>query len=304
MDRFRSLEVFVAVAEAGAFARAATALNMSPPAVTRAIAALEDRLGVRLLNRTTRRLSLTEAGRRLLENGRRVLGDLEATEREAAGEAATPSGHLTISASLTFGRLALTPLLLGFLRAEPKVTASLRLQDRVVDLVEEGIDLAVRIGQLPDSTLIARRFGEVRRLLVASPSYLARHGRPERPADLKRHRIVGFGGLGASREWRHIENGRPASVALQPVLDVNDAVAALAAAEAGDGISFATSYMAAGPIAAGRLVALLEEFTPPPVPAQIVYPQSRLVAPKVRAFVEFAAPRLSRALDALHTAAV
>jgi DNA-binding transcriptional LysR family regulator len=297
VDRLRAMEVFVAVADAGGFAAAGARLRMSPPAVTRAVAAIEDRLGTRLLNRTTRRVGLTEAGARYLESARRLLGEIEAAERAAAGEAAVPTGHVTITASVTFGRMHVVALAAAFLRAEPRVTASVLMVDRVVDLVEEGVDLGVRIGALPDSSLVAHRVGETWRLLVASPDYLALRGAPARPKDLKAHDVIAFTGLMPGREWRHLdEDGRPAAVALSPRLTVNDAAAALAAAERGEGIAVALSYMVAPLLAEGRLSMVLERFAPAPVPVQIVHPQARLLAPKIRAFVDFAAPWLRRRL--------
>ena len=296
MDRLRELEVFVAVAEAGGLARAGARLRISPPAVTRAVASLEERLGARLFNRTTRSLSLTEAGTRFLASVRRLLAELGDAEREALGERAEPSGHLSVTASVTFGRMTLAPVVRAFLKRQPRVTASLLLLDRVVDLVEEGIDIAVRIGQLPDSSLVARRVGEVRRVLVASPRYLAKHGRPAAPAELKRHAAIAFTGLMPNREWR-FGTGRSAHhVTVAPRLELNDASAAIAAAEAGEGITVALSYMVAGALARGRLATVLDEFMPPPVPVQLVHPHARLVAPKLRAFFDFAAPRLSAAL--------
>jgi DNA-binding transcriptional LysR family regulator len=227
LDRLRAMEVFVAVAEAGGLAAAGAGLRMSSPAVSRALAALEDRLGTRLLNRTTRRVSLTEAGTRYLESARRLLGEIEAAERAAAGETAVPTGHLTITSPVTFGRMHAVALVAAFLRAEPRVTASVLMVDRVVNLVDEGIDLALRIGALPDSSLVAHRVGETRRLLVASPDYLARRGVPMRPEDLKAHDVIAFSGLMPGREWRHAaEDGRPAAVALSPRLTVNDAAGA------------------------------------------------------------------------------
>lgn len=299
MDRLHELEVFVAVADAGGFAKAGKRLRISPPAVTRAISSLEERLGARLLHRTTRRISLTEAGLRFLESTKRLLAELEAAEREALGEDAEPTGHLSVTASVTFGRVAVVPVSSEFLRAHPRVTASLLLVDRVVNLIEEGIDVAVRIGQLPDSTLVARRVGEVKRVLVASPGYLAEHGEPGSPAELERHAMIELTGLNPNREWRFADGSRTVRVALRPRLEVNDAAAAIDAAEAGDGITIALSYMVAQRIADGRLAPLLMRYAPPPVPVQLVHPQSRLVAPKVRSFVDFAAPRLQAQLRRL-----
>jgi DNA-binding transcriptional LysR family regulator len=298
MDRLHAMEVFAAVAEAGSFAGAAKRLRLSPPAVTRAVAALEERLGVRLFNRTTRSLNPTEAGLRFLTSTQRLLAELDEAERSAAGTTAVPSGHLVVTAPVTFGRAHVAPVLAAFLQAQPKVTAALLLLDRVTSLVEEGIDVAVRIGQLPDSTLVARRVGEVRRLLVASPAYLAAHGVPERPEALKEHAVIAFSGLLPGRDWRFVENGRATTVTLAPRLEINDALAALEVAERGHGITLALSYMVGPLLAAGRLVPVLEAFAPPPAPVQIVHPQSRLVAAKVRAFLDFATPRLKERLAA------
>jgi DNA-binding transcriptional LysR family regulator len=298
LDRLRTMEVFATVVESGGFATAARRLGMSPPAVTRAVATLETRLGARLINRTTRSLSLTEAGRGLLESTRRLLAELDEAEQAAAGATIVPSGHLRLTAPLTFGRMHLMPVLAAFLREQPKVTATLITLDRIANLIEEGFDLAVRIAHLPDSTIVARRVGEVRRVLVASPGYLAHHGQPDRPEDLRAHELVAFDGMLPDGEWRFQRVGQAGALAVTPRLTVNDALGAILAAERGDGITGALSYMVAPQLAAGSLVTLLERFAPPPVPVQIVYPQSRLLAAKVRAFVDFAAPRLALALDA------
>lgn len=298
MDRLRMMEVFVAVADAGSLASAGKALGLSPPVVTRVIAALEERLGVRLLNRTTRSLSLTEAGARYLESTRQVLAALDEAERSAAGATAIPSGHLRVTAPLTFGRMHLMPVLAGFLRSQPRVTATLVTLDRIANLIEEGFDVAVRIAQLPESTLIARRIGEVTRVLVASPAYLDRHGVPREPMDLRAHEMIAVPGLLPGGEWRFWADGKPQTVRLTSSLAVNDALAAIMAAERGEGLTAVLSYMVAPQLRAGTLVTVLDPFTPPPVPVQLVYPQSRLVAAKVRAFVDFAAPRLTRILAA------
>ncbi len=299
MDRLQEMEVFVAVADVGSFAGAGARLRISPPAVTRAIASLEERLGGRLFNRTTRSLSLTEVGMRFLESARRLLAEVETAEKEAVGEAAVPHGHLTITASVTFGRSALAPVVSAFLDAYPRVTASVVLLDRVVNVVEEGFDVAVRIAPLPDSSLMARRIGEIRRVLVASPDYLARHGAPQTPTDLKRHEVIAFTALMPNREWRYVDARGSGSVALAPRFEINDAVAAIAACEAGEGITVALSYMVAEQVRRGTLVTVLEDFTTPPVPVHLVHAQSRLVAPKIRAFVDFATPVLRSTLASL-----
>lgn len=299
MDRLHEMEVFVAVVDAGSLAKAGKRLRISPPAVTRAVSSLEERLGTRLLNRTTRSLSLTEAGERFLESSKRLLAELDQAEKQAAGETAIPHGHLTITASVTFGRIALRPIISGFLADHPRITVSLILLDRVVNLVDEGVDVAVRIGSLPDSGVIARRVGEVRRVMSANKDYLARRGTPRHPTDLKLHDVIGFTGLMANRELRFDDNGRPAQVTLTPRFEVNDAAAAIAAAEAGDGIATTLCYMVGDKIRNAQLVPVLQDFWPPPSPVQIVYPHSRLLAAKVRAFVDWSAPRLTAALSEL-----
>lgn len=297
MDRLRMMQVFVAVADSGSLARAARSLGLSPSAVTRMLAALEERLGVRLLNRTTRSLSLTEAGARFLEGTRHALTALDEAERAAGGATAIPTGHLRVTAPLTFGRMHLMPVLADFLRSQSRVTATLVTLDRIANLIEEGFDIAVRIAQLPESTLIARRIGEVRRVLVASPAYLDRHGVPREPMDLRAHEVIAVPNLLSGGEWRFWADGKIQTIRLMSGLAVNDTLAAIMAAERGDGLTAALSYMVAPQLRAGTLVTVLDPFTPPPVPVQLVYPQSRLVAAKVRAFMDFAAPRLTRILE-------
>jgi DNA-binding transcriptional LysR family regulator len=299
MDRFQELTAFVAVTETGGFAKAAARLGNSPPAVTRMIASLEARLGVQLFNRTTRNVRLTDAGLRFAERARAVLTALEAAESEAAGQSSVPSGHLTLTASVTMGRSLLPSILNDFLEAHPRVTAKLLLLDRIVNLVEEGVDIALRVGRLPDSSLVSVRIGAVKRILVASPDYLARRGVPREPDDLKQQSIIAFTGLMPDREWRYGDGKRVRRVALQPHLEINDAVSAIASAERGDGITLCLSYMVADRIASGALVEVLPDHAPPPAPVQLVYPESRLVSPKVRAFIDFSAARLRAALGEL-----
>lgn len=299
MDRLHELEVFVAVAEAGSFAKAGVRLRLSPPAVTRAVSALEDRLGARVFNRTTRSLSITDVGQRFLGHARRIINDLDTAEKDAVGETAAPHGHLAVTASVTLGRSALTPIVCAFLNQNPRVSISVLLLDRVVNLIEEGIDVAVRVGSLPDSSLVAKKVGLVRRVLVASPGYLARRGMPLSPADLRLHSVIAFTGLTPNREWRFTDGKPGSSTSFMPRLEINDAASAITAAEAGDGITMALSYMVADKIRGGHLVPVMDEFAPPAVPVSLVYPQSRLISPKVRAFVDFAAPRLRTVLESL-----
>jgi DNA-binding transcriptional LysR family regulator len=300
MDRFHELRVFVAVADGGGFAKAAKAIHSSPPAVTRAIAALEERLGARLFDRTTRSLRLTEPGMKFLDDARRLLGDLEAAEQNVAGQSKIASGNLTITASLTFGRAMLQPIVMDFIDANPRINVSLLLFDRVVDLIDEGFDLAVRIASLPDSSLISRHVGDVRRMLVASPGYLSRHGTPEAPEDLKTHAIIGQTALMPNREWRFFKAGKPARIVLPARLEINDAHACIEAAERGKGITIALSYMVADAIRAGKLLPVLQEYAPPAVPVNLIFAQRRVMAPKLRAFIDFAAPRLNAALAETH----
>jgi DNA-binding transcriptional LysR family regulator len=294
--RFHELRVFIAVAEAGGFAKAANVLHSSPPAVTRAVAALEERLGVRLFNRTTRTVHLTEPGARFLEDARRVLGDLDTAEQDVRGEARLASGQLSITASVSFGRTVLQSIVADFTEAHPLVSVAMLLFDRVVDLVDEGFDLAVRISHLPDSSLVSTQIGEVRRMLVASPDYLAKRGTPLQPRDLKTHAVITHTTLLANREWRYINAGKPARMALQPRIETNDAHTNIALAEQGKGITIVLSYMVGDALRSGKLVPVLQSYAPPPVPVYLVYVQRRIIAPKVRAFIDFAAPRLRSTL--------
>ena len=301
MDRFHELRAFIAVAEAGGFAKAATSLNSSPPAITRAVAGLEDRLGVRLFNRTTRTVHLTEPGIRFLEDAKRVLSDLDTAEQDVKGEARLATGQLSITASLAFGRSVLQPIVADFTDAHPLVSVSMLLFDRVVDLVDEGFDLAVRIAHLPDSSLVSSLVGDVRRVLVASQDYLTKRGTPLRPADLKSHAMIAHTALMPNREWRFFESGKPERLAVLPRIEINDAHAGIQLAEQGKGITIVLSYMVADALRSGRLVTVLDNYVPPSVPVHLIYAQRRIIAPKVRAFIDFATPRLRAALAVLRS---
>ena len=292
MDQLTAMRVFVAVAEAGGFAAAARRLGLSTPTATRAVATLEERIGARLLHRTTRRVRPTEAGERFLGDCKRILADLAEAEASAAGAHAEPRGELTVTAPVAFGRLHVAPLLFDFLDRHPRVAARLLLLDRVTDLVEEGMDAGVRIGRLPDSTLRAVRVGTVRLIVCAAPDYLARHGTPRTPADLAGHRAVTFSPAGTWRDWSF-----PGGTVTPPSrLVVNTADAAVAAAVAGHGLTRVLSYQAAADLRAGRLLAVLADAEPPPLPVQIVHAEGRHAAAKVRAFIGFAAERLRAVL--------
>lgn len=305
MDRFEEMRVFAAVVEAGSLAAGGRRLGRSPAAITRALALLEERLGARLLQRTTRSLRLTEAGERYLASCRRILAEVEDAERLAAGEREQPRGTLTLTAPVSFGRLHIRPVVDDFLDRHPSVRVRLWLIDRVVNLMEEGMDAALRIGPLPDSSLIAAPVGSVRRILCASPAYLAGLPPLRAPADLADARCIGFSPMTGQRGWRFPPGpaGGPAqTVAVHPPLEVNDAMAAVASAAEGRGIACVLSYQAADEIRAGRLVRVLPDFEPPPLPVHIVYPESRLIAAKLRAFVDFALPRLRGRLASLQEA--
>lgn len=284
------MAAFVAVVDRDGFAAAARHLGLTPPAVTRAVAGLEARLGVRLLNRTTRSLTLTDAGRHYLEGARRVLADVAEAEAHAQTGRLRPAGHLSVTAPQMFGRLHVAPLMSSYLARFPEVTGHLTLSDRWVNLVEEGIDLAVRIGSLPDSGLVARRIGQTRRVVVAAPDYLDRRGVPETPDDLARHDIVHVtSGIGVTGEWRFLRDGAEVRVPVAPRFTTDSNDAALWRVGSGGGLTMVLHYQVVEAVAAGRLRIVLAPFEPPPRPIQIVLPSARLTSAKVRAFVEMAA---------------
>ncbi len=302
MDRIDAMTAFVAALDEGSLAGAARRLGRSPAAITRAVALLEERLGTRLLHRTTRALHLTKAGERYLAACRAILAELAEADQLAAGERTDPRGLLSLTAPVTFGRLHVAPLVEELLEANPKLEARLLLVDRVVSLIDEGHDAAVRIGQLPDSSLVATRVGEVRRVVCASPDYLAAHGAPLLPADLAGHRIVSFSQITDNAIWSFAPGpggGSRKQVTVRPHYVVNGAEAAIDAAVRGRGITRVLSYQVEEAVAAGRLMLLLEDYEGPPLPVAIVYPEARLPAAKLRAFVAFAVPRLRSRLAAL-----
>ena len=286
MDRIDAMLAFVAVADLQGFAPAARKLGLSPSGVTRLIAALEERLGARLLQRTTRKVALTDVGARYLERARRILADVEEAEGSAHDERTRPSGRLVVSAPVGFGRLHVSPIMSAYLARYPEVSAELRLADRMINLVEDGVDLAVRIGHLPDSSLVARHVGEMRRIVVASKGYLKQHGEPKTPAVLASHATIQFGAMTASPDWRFVDAGREVRVACTPRFTTNSADAAIQYAEQGGGLTRVLAYQAADAIKAGRLRIILAKFEEPPLPIHVVYPTSRLLSAKVRAFID------------------
>lgn len=289
MDRIEAMTVFIAVADLQGFAPAARKLGLSASAVTRMVAALEERLGARLLQRTTRSVMLTDVGARYLQRVRQILADIEEAEGSAQAERARPSGRLVVSAPVGFGRLHVTSLISAYLQRYPDVSGELRLTDRMISLVEDGIDVAVRIGHLPDSSLVARHVGSMPRIVVASPDYLAQRGRPETPEDIAKHDTIQFGAIASVPEWRFVRDGSDVRIAHTPRFTTDVADAAIWHAEHGGGLTRVLAYQAADALAAGRLKCVLMRFEPPAVPIHIVYPTSRLLSAKVRVFIDLAA---------------
>ncbi len=293
MDRLEELAVFVAIIEAGSLAAAARRTQRSPAAATRALAGLEARAGTRLVARTTRRLAPTPEGLALAEQARGVLAGYEAALSGIAESRVR--GLVRVTAPVLFGRRHVAPVVASFLDAHPETQVELTLADRNVDLVEEGLDVALRIGTLAQSRLVVRRVGQVRRILVASPAYLARRGEPRRPADLAAHETIHGQIRPGPSEW-HFGRNR---VRLAPRLIVNEVEAALTAARAGRGIARVLSYQAAEEIADGRLIRVLARFEPPPVPVHLVTPGADHRPARISAFLDHAAAAL-RALPVLH----
>jgi DNA-binding transcriptional LysR family regulator len=284
------MKTFVAVAEEEGFAAAARRLGVSPPVVTRAIAQLEGHLRARLLERTTRKVRVTDSGARYLSDSKRLLAELDDMEAAVSGAHQKPSGPLGITASVMFGRLFVAPILVDFLARHPEVTARALLLDQVVDLLEEGLDVAVRIAHLPDSTLTSAKVGAVRRVTVASPAYLEKHGTPRSPTDLAEHRCFVFSAERSAPAWTYHHRGRALSYRPRAALLANASEVGIEAAVAGAGVTRALSYMVAAQVHAGRLRIVLEDYEPEPIPIHVIY---RGGGPaRVRAFVEFAVARL------------
>ena len=292
MDRFHLMTVFVAVAEEQGFAAAARRLRMSPPAVTRAIAFLERRLGVRLLTRTTRLVRTTEAGARYLEDARRILLEADEADEAAAGINAVPRGHLAVTAPVLFGKIYVVPVITAYQSIYMETTVSALFIDRVVNLVEEGLDVAIRIGPLPDSSLRAVRVGKVRRVVCASPGYLRKHGSPKSPADLARHPIIASTSMSAGAEWTFAQGKEKTSVRINPRILVNTNDGALEAASSGFGLTRLLSYQVANELAAGTLEAVLTESDDASLPVHVIHREGRQGPAKVRSFVDLAVERL------------
>ena len=298
MDRISEMRTLVAVAEAGSFSDAAKRLGLTPPTVTRTIAALEQRLGARLFVRTTRSVRMTEAGAQFADDARRLLADIDLAQQVAAGPQGHARGALRITAPVLFGEQYLMPVVREFLNEHPEVTANVLLVDRVTNLVEEGLDVALRIGVSHDAGMEVVEVGQVRRMVVAAPGYLARHGVPEAPRDLAHHRIVVSVGANANLDWAFGTGERHQSVRIAPAVTVSTLRAAIGEAQAGWAMTRVLSYQVRDDIAAGRLQAVLVDHEPPPLPVCLVFPRSRIPSARLMAFVELASERLGAALRA------
>lgn len=292
MDRFHVMKVFVAVAEERSFAAAARRLALSPPAVTRAVAGLEARLRVKLLTRTTRYVRVTDLGAQYLADARRLLDELDAVDDAVAGSYSALRGSLAVTAPVLFGRLYVIPGVVDYLGRYPETTVHALLLDRVVSLVEEGVDVGVRLGELPDSSLNAAPAGQVRRVVCAAPQYLKRHGVPKHPEDLKRHSLIASSSGAPTSEWRFAEGRKPLRVKVQSRLTVTTNDAAIEAATQGFGLTRLLSYQVAPLVAAGQLELVLRRYEPEPLPIHVVYREGRQTSARIRSFVDLMVSRL------------
>jgi DNA-binding transcriptional LysR family regulator len=298
MDRLEAMAIVVAAVDGGSLSAASRTLGMPLATVSRKVADLEAHLRTQLLVRTSRRLILTEAGQAYIAASRRILDQIDEAERTATGEYQAPRGALTITAPVMFGRLHVEPVLLEFLALYPDITARLVLADRLVNLVDDHVDVAVRIGPLADSGMVATRLGAIRWITCASPAYLARRGTPSTPADLAGHDCIQFDGVYAAAVWHFADGDDALGQAVTPRLTINTTDGAIAAAIAGAGIARVLSYQVAAPVAEGRLALTLRDFEPPPLPVHLVHAGFGLLPLKLRAFLDFAAPRLRAAMPA------
>jgi len=289
MDRVTQMQVFTAVAEEEGFAAAARKLSMSPPVVTRTISDLESRLGVKLLNRTTRIVRTMEAGKRYLEDSRRILEQIVEAEDSAIGISATPTGRLNVTAPVLFGRLFVIPSIVEYLNTYREMSVNAVFLDRVVDLLDEDLDVGIRIGDLPDSSMQARRIGKVSYITCASPAYLKQHGTPRHPKELTKHNIVCSTGVSQSATWRF---GKGEVVRVKPRLVLNSNDAIVSAVKDGFGITRLISYQAAPQIEEGSLKVLLKSFEPEPMPINIVHREGRHSSAKIRSFIDLVTANL------------
>lgn len=299
MDRLHLIDVFVAVVDCNGFAGAARKLNLSPPAITRAINELETQLGVRLLTRTTRIVRVTEAGARYADNCRAILAQLKEADDSVAGAHSAPRGLLTITAPVVFGAMHVTPIVTEYLERYPGVNASCWFVDRNVNMLEEGVDVAVRIGNLPDSSMQAVRVGSMRLVCCAAPSYLERHGVPQTPEQLQGHVIIAASGVTSHSEWRMAEHGVPRSVKLQPRMTTTTSDTAVAAALNGFGLTNVLYYKVASAVREGLLETVLGDYEPASLPVHVLHREGRHASSKARTFIDLAVERLRTGLAAI-----
>uniref|UniRef100_C5CLC3 Transcriptional regulator, LysR family n=1 Tax=Variovorax paradoxus (strain S110) TaxID=543728 RepID=C5CLC3_VARPS len=297
MDRIQGMATFLVVVETGGFASAARRLKVSPSVVTRAVSELEERLGVRLLTRTTRSVRVTEAGMSYAESCRRILVDIEEADSAAAGARTSPRGQITVTSSVNFGCMYVSPIARNYLSLFPEVEINCWFVDRVVNLVDEGVDVAIRIGELPDSSLQAIKVGQVREVLCASPTYLRQHGTPKRPQDLSQHVVIAATGVTPTPEWRFRDSSKSATIRLQPRFTTTMNEAAAECATAGFGITRLPLYQIARGVKEGSLALVLEDFERPAVPIHVVHREGRHGARKVRTFIDMAIEALRNDLD-------
>jgi DNA-binding transcriptional LysR family regulator len=300
MDRLDAMSILVASVEAGSFSAAGRRLGVPLPTISRKVAELEAHLQTRLLVRSTRKLALTEAGIAYVAACRRILEQIDEAETQASGEYSVPRGELTMTAPIVFGRLHVLPIIGDFLAEFAEINVRMILADQNVNLVDDHLDMAVRVGELPDSTLIATRVGSVRRVVCGSPDYFAAHGVPDTPDDLARHMCVTFSAMGSGVSWTFAPKGRGRPKPVRPLcrLNVNTAEAAIDAAIAGVGLTHVLSYQAARAVGEGRLQVVLADFEPEPIPVHLIHAHQGLLPLKMRRFLEFAAPRLRKSLAA------
>jgi DNA-binding transcriptional LysR family regulator len=297
VDRLDAMAVFLAAVESGSLSGAGRKLDMPLATVSRKLSDLETHLRARLLNRSTRKLTLTDAGRDYVAACKRILEDIAEAERTASGEFSEPRGELVITAPIVFGRLHVLPVTSEFLSVYPEVDVRLLLGDRVVNLMDDHVDVALRIGELPDSRMTATRIGQIRRVVCASPAYFAKRGTPKVPGDLTAHACISFDMLGASDAWRFAHNGDETLVPVRSRLVVNTAEAAVDAAIAGVGVTRVLSYQVADALRSGSLQLTLKDYEPAPVPVSLLFDGQRRVPLKLRAFLDFATPRLRARLQ-------
>ena len=291
MDKLRAMEIFVRIVDQGSLTAAAQALDMSGPSVVRALAALERAMSVRLMNRTTRRSSLSDEGREYYERCKRVLAEVAEADASICARRTEPHGRLRLTAPVMYGQMQVAPVVADFMAKHQRMEVELLLLDRVIDLVEEGIDVALRIGNLPESTLVAVPVGATRRVVCAAPSYLKREGVPKSPVDLATHRCIVFSGLSRGNDWS-FAGKRTAHVGVRPALRTNQVDVAIEACLRGLGCGQFLSYQVDPLVKAGKLRRVLDDFEPAPLPIHLVYPHARHVSPNVRAFIDMAVPRL------------